>query len=196
MFDFVSPISGKNFKEVYYSKGVIKTRLYDYAVSPYNGVVILSDDSNCVEIKHSYNKNTYYSKFCGLNRLKVNDGQRVSSGSVIGLTKDGKTEFSIKNNIGIDVTNKFYSDKKQNKTTEKIKGKVDLTDPEYVLSKLKPTEPDVDFSDSQSIERKLSPEGPNVELSDPKSVEGMLKPKAPMFDSLREDIQRIKNLMK
>jgi murein DD-endopeptidase MepM/ murein hydrolase activator NlpD len=196
MSDFVSPISCKNFKDISFSKGVIKTRLYDYAVSPYNGTIILSDDSSCVEIKHNYQNKTYFSKFCGLNKIKVNNGQKVSSGTVVGLTKDGKTEFSVKNSIGSDITNKMYSDTKTSEPTQKIKGKGKYTDPDYVLSKLKPSKPKIDFSDPESIERMLKPEEPKIDFSDPESIKKMVKPKPSVMSTIREDIQRIKNLMK
>ena len=194
MSDFVSPISGKEFEEISSSKGIIRTDSYDNAVSPYKGTVKIGDDSSSVEITHNYNNKTYTTKFGNLNKVKVRDGQRVGTGESIGTTKRGKTEFSISDTYGLDVTKNLYkTDKSEKRPQINVSKGLDRRTIKNVLT---PEKPEIDVTDRDEVKQYITPSKPEVDMTDRDFIKGALTPKPSPLSNLREDIQRIKNLMK
>ena len=191
MSDFVSPISGKEFEDISLSKGIIRTDSYDGAVSPYRGTIKLGDDSSSVEIVHNYNNKTYTTKFGNLNKIRVRDGQRVGTGESIGTTKRGKTEFSITNSYGFDVTKNLYKGEKSEKG-KKVNDKKGI-DRDTIKNALTPEKSDLE---REKIKKSLTPSKPEVDTTDRDYIKSELTPKPSVISNLREDIQRIKNLMK
>lgn len=191
MSDFVSPISGKEFEDISSSKGIIRTDSYDGAVSPYRGTIKLGDDNSSVEIVHNYNNKTYTTKFGNLNKIRVRDGQRVGTGESIGTTKRGKTEFSISNSYGLDVTKNLYKTDKSEKRPQINVSKG--LDRRTIKNSLTPEKSDLD---RDKIKKYLTPSKPEVDTTDRDFIKGELTPEPSVISNLREDIQRIKNLMK
>ena len=102
--------------------------------SPINGVVnntkYLSSCRNQIIIQHKINGSTYYTVFCGITNLSVNDGKSVKKGTLLGTT-DEDVRVSVYDSmfdreyISTYIDKEIESDKKNSKSNK----------PEYNKSK-------------------------------------------------------------
>jgi len=101
--NFILPIKGGKLKDKLFSKSVeIESYPMDYVIAPFEGIVQIVDNDKCdgyVEIKHKLPNGDYFSKICGVHRIKVNPGQSVDQNDIIGFVGDKSITYSITNNI-------------------------------------------------------------------------------------------------
>lgn len=85
----------------------------DKVISPYDGVVVATDNSKCdgfIMIEHFINGETFYSEICKVKTPYVFDGYKVRKNDLIGsVGNDGVIEYRISDKNGNFVKmNKFF----------------------------------------------------------------------------------------
>jgi hypothetical protein len=128
---FVKPVPYGNLD----NKTTSKTMVFighpnDKVVSPYDGVVVESDDFNCdgfVKIEHLIKGKTFYSEICNVKNQIVFKGYRVKKNDIIGsVGNDGVIEYRISDDDGNFVKiGDFFNDSTKLTDDENINKEID-----------------------------------------------------------------------
>lgn len=101
---FLNPIPNGKMDSSMFSNSVEFTSYpSDTVISPSEGVIVSSDKFKCggnVKIEHYINGETYYSNFCGIDRIMSFNGQQVKRGELLGTVGDSPIKYTITNGRG------------------------------------------------------------------------------------------------
>ena len=210
MENFINPAAYGSMNTSHTSK---KVRLSSYPnsvlVSPYNGVTMTVKDKDClngIRIKHFYDEQILYSTFCNVGRIFVSSGDSVRQGQTIGQFSGDDIIFYVENDNDrkVDVPALFISRKKDEyagKTPKKVKDNKDGDEEEKYDGKPKNKKTTTTTTTQKDYNpKRYGDEIPNPVLDlflSPLGAVGSVlgKPKTNPLN-LREDIERIKKIMK
>jgi hypothetical protein len=101
---FLNPIpNGKMDSSMFSNTVEFESYNSDTILSPEEGVVVSSDKFKCggnIKIEHFIEGKTFYSEFCGVDRLMSFRGQQVRRGDILGTIGDSPIKYTIFNSNG------------------------------------------------------------------------------------------------
>jgi hypothetical protein len=194
MSTFIKPSSGSSTKK---SDNVIEfvSHAMDNIMSPFDGVVSKVSTSTCggqITISHDVKGKKYNSVLCNVPNILVASGQKVSSGQEVGRFGTNPILYSLNDGSSNVNTNKFFDvdfSEKEEKEKEKEKetgtNKQDPKRKKYGSFELEPglSVPHQMFADLLATPLRTVKKVLNMGYSSEKTP-------------LKEEIDRIKNLMK
>jgi hypothetical protein len=113
MVKFELPVASGNVDDSNGKELVISSYQGNLVRAPYDGIVKDIDINHCdgyLKIEHLIDDKTYYSSFCGVNRITVNRGDSVRKGHSIGIIGDKEIKYSILTDFGGKVNVKPFFD--------------------------------------------------------------------------------------
>jgi len=201
---FSNPVPYGNFK----FNGDKNAELISYPGSklilPYDGIVVYDMTPPCenyIKIKHDFNGKEVYSVFCNVKHSMVTNNDELKRGSIIGRFADDKIHYSIQDDNDSKKSLKtffYYQVPKDKEEEEKEKSKKEKdTDKEKDSDKEKETIKKQKDKDKNKVEGDFEDLFLRALLSPLSIVDTSKKSKTSIKDlNLKEDIQRIKNLLK
>lgn len=197
----------------------LKSYRMDKVMSPYDGVVVKTNNNNCTDgyllIQHNIGGSKFYSQFCGVNNPLAHLSDNVRGGSTIGFFSEEPITYSVLSS-NLDYVNpkkflngEFFKDveskdkskvsnKKETKPTKRYRDSK-----EYEINALSPVTLPIEFAANQLLkgadiagkELKKISKG-MFQLHNKEKDERLKQKKNDSEDNLNEEISRIKNLLK
>lgn len=197
----------------------LKSYRMDKVMSPYDGVVVKTNNNSCSDgyllIQHNIGGSKFYSQFCGINNALAHLSDNVRGGSTIGFFSEEPITYSVlSSNLDYLNPKKFLngelfkdeeskdkskvSDKKETKPTKRYRDSKD-----YEINALSPVTLPIEFAANQLLKgadiagKELKKIGKGMfQLHNKEKDERLKQKKNDSEDNLNEEISRIKNLLK
>jgi hypothetical protein len=171
--------------------------------SPFAGVVTDVSQTDCggkVKLKHVFNGNTLYSKFCNVSTILVSRGENVNGGEKIGKFGDKPVEYVLSDG-GKNLNPKDFFGEVESKKTETNKERTSKSSDYRTEKKRGLTVPQEIAIDAISLPLKMGKDFAKGLISKPwqmlKDLPSNILPKKEGFErDLNEEIERIKSLLK
>ena len=200
----------------------LKSYRMDKIMSPYDGLVVKTNNNNCKSgyllIQHNIDGSKFYSQFCGVDNPLVHLSDDVRGGATLGFFSDDPITYSVLSanleyiNPKQFLNGELFKDEKspeKEKTKEKTKSnEKDKDSEEYQLNALAPVTIPLEFVTKQitkgagKVGKELKKIGKGMFNFKDKEKDDRLKKAREDKDnednnqSLNENIQRIKKLLK
>jgi hypothetical protein len=200
----------------------LKSYRMDKIMSPYDGLVVKTNNNNCKSgyllIQHNIDGSKFYSQFCGVDNPLVHLSDDVRGGATLGFFSDDPITYSVLSanleyiNPKSFLNGELFKNEKspeKEKTKEKTKSyEQDKDSEEYQLNALAPVTIPLEFVTKQitkgagKVGKELKKIGKGMFNFKDKEKDDRLKKAREDKDnddnnqSLNENIQRIKKLLK